>query len=116
MSRCHLCGGGGLCPLCDGSGRDMLPNAETFGHLVLDMIAQRGLTQARVARSMGTIPSSLSRMINGRRPARKETVSRLAKALGMDEHEEEMLLLAAGHASDRTTTLARAYLAGGNGS
>ena len=116
MSRCHLCGGGGLCPVCDGSGTDSLHGAVTFGQLVLDLIAERGLTQAKVAARMATMPSSLSRMINGRRPARKTTVLNLALALGMDGHEEEMLLLAAGHASDRTMARARAYLAGGNGS
>jgi transcriptional regulator with XRE-family HTH domain len=66
-----------------------------------------GLSQSEVARKAKISPSYVSRLEReAREPPSRDVSLRLAAALGMDSAGTDALLLAAGHAPQRSTALA----------
>jgi transcriptional regulator with XRE-family HTH domain len=113
MAVCHVCGGAGLCPLCDGSGRDEVHVTRSFGWVLGRLMTDRHVTILDLSGRMDYDRTMVDRVLTGRRNPGPRFLARACDALGLDAHEGEMLFLAAGHASERTQVRARQYLANG---
>jgi hypothetical protein len=109
MSICHLCGGGGLCPFCDGSGK-------------VEPIGARGVQLGRVALSIldrAVFPQSddlILGWISSSQPSvRRKGVNQLIQSANLDAHEQMLVELAAGIVPEEVMMRARQYLMMGQG-
>lgn len=67
-----------------------------FGAVLREILAERGLRQARVADMADIDHAHLSRMLSGQRPATRDIVVRIADGCGLTAEESLRLFCAAG--------------------
>ena len=97
MSICHLCGGGGTCPFCGGSGVETntaFVHAASFVGRLVDRYPERDEGAWKTYQESRDIED-------------------LADMLGLDGHERIMLYLAMGRVPISVREQARAYLVSG---
>lgn len=79
--------------------------ATELARLLREARERRGLSQKELAHAVGLSPAMMNYLESGERRPGRETVLRLASALGLDEPSTDRLLVAGGHlpaAYDRT--------------
>jgi hypothetical protein len=109
MSICHLCGGGGTCPFCDGSGQ-----VEPIGarSVPLARVATRLLDRCSLPQYEDLIMSQLA---SSQISTRGMGANYLIESAKLDAHERLLLELAVGIVPEEVMMRARQYLMMGQG-